>query len=54
MFVLLREHFALHFREDPDVTLVGEMRDYETISAAVTAAETGHLAAVNTSYDRGS
>ena len=30
-------------REDPDVILVGEMRDYETINAAVTAAETGHL-----------
>lgn len=30
-------------REDPDVILVGEMRDYETISLAVTAAETGHL-----------
>ena len=30
-------------REDPDVILVGEMRDYETISAAVAAAETGHL-----------
>ena len=30
-------------REDPDVILVGEMRDFETISAAVTAAETGHL-----------
>lgn len=30
-------------REDPDVILVGEMRDVETISAAVTAAETGHL-----------
>ncbi|MBQ3665878.1 MAG: type IV pilus twitching motility protein PilT [Lachnospiraceae bacterium] len=30
-------------REDPDVILVGEMRDYETISIAVTAAETGHL-----------
>lgn len=30
-------------REDPDVILVGEMRDYETIQAAVTAAETGHL-----------
>lgn len=30
-------------REDPDVILVGEMRDYETISAAVIAAETGHL-----------
>lgn len=30
-------------REDPDVILVGEMRDLETISMAVTAAETGHL-----------
>lgn len=30
-------------REDPDVILVGEMRDYETISTAITAAETGHL-----------
>lgn len=30
-------------REDPDVILVGEMRDYETIAAALTAAETGHL-----------
>ena len=30
-------------REDPDVVLVGEMRDYDTISAAVTIAETGHL-----------
>ena len=30
-------------REDPDVILVGEMRDYDTISLAVTAAETGHL-----------
>lgn len=30
-------------REDPDVILVGELRDYETISLAVTAAETGHL-----------
>ena len=30
-------------REDPDVILVGEMRDYETISLAMTAAETGHL-----------
>ncbi len=30
-------------REDPDVILVGEMRDYETISVAITAAETGHL-----------
>lgn len=30
-------------RQDPDVILVGEMRDYETISAAITLAETGHL-----------
>lgn len=30
-------------RQDPDVVLVGEMRDLETIAAAVTLAETGHL-----------
>jgi twitching motility protein PilT len=30
-------------REDPDVILIGEMRDRETIAAAITAAETGHL-----------
>ena len=30
-------------REDPNVVLVGEMRDYETIEAAITIAETGHL-----------
>ncbi len=30
-------------RQDPDVILVGEMRDHETITAALTAAETGHL-----------
>lgn len=38
-------HTALQsaFREDVDVIMVGEMRGYETISAAVTAAETGHL-----------
>ena len=30
-------------REDPNVVLIGEMRDYETISAAITIAETGHL-----------
>lgn len=30
-------------REDPDIILVGEMRDYETIQAALLAAETGHL-----------
>ncbi|HOS88061.1 MAG TPA: PilT/PilU family type 4a pilus ATPase [Candidatus Pacearchaeota archaeon] len=31
------------FREDPDVIMVGEMRDPETIATAITAAETGHL-----------
>ena len=31
------------FREDADVILVGEMRDWETMSTAITAAETGHL-----------
>jgi twitching motility protein PilT len=31
------------FREDPDVVLIGEMRDLETISSALTVAETGHL-----------
>lgn len=30
-------------REDPDVVLIGEMRDYETIESAITIAETGHL-----------
>ena len=37
--------YALHsaLREDPDIILVGEMRDFETISAAITATETGHL-----------
>ncbi len=36
---------ALHssLREDPDIIFVGEMRDFETIAAAITAAETGHL-----------
>jgi len=38
-------HRALRsvLRQDPDVIMVGEMRDLETMSAAVTAAETGHL-----------
>ncbi len=38
-------HSALKYilRQDPDVILVGEMRDFETISAAMAAAETGHL-----------
>jgi twitching motility protein PilT len=30
-------------RQDPDVLLVGELRDYDTIAAAITVAETGHL-----------
>lgn len=30
-------------REDPDIVLIGEMRDFETIQAAITIAETGHL-----------
>jgi twitching motility protein PilT len=30
-------------REDPDIVLVGELRDYETMAAAITVAETGHL-----------
>ena len=30
-------------REDPDIILVGELRDLETMSLAMTAAETGHL-----------
>ena len=36
---------ALHssLREDPDIIFVGEMRDFDTIAAAITAAETGHL-----------
>lgn len=38
-------HTALRsaLREDPDVVLVGEMRDYETMASALTVAETGHL-----------
>ena len=32
-----------NLREDPDVIMVGEMRDKETIETAITAAETGHL-----------
>lgn len=31
------------FRQDPDIMMIGEMRDSETVSSAVTAAETGHL-----------
>src|SRR3989338_3640211 len=46
---IYQDTFSFHkairstFRQNVDVILVGEMRDYETMSAAVTAAETGHL-----------
>jgi len=30
-------------RQDPDVIMIGEMQDYETIQIAITSAETGHL-----------
>lgn len=41
----LRFHNALRaaLREDPDVILVGEIRDQETLSTALEAAQTGHL-----------
>jgi twitching motility protein PilT len=38
-----KEALRAVFREDPDVVLIGEMRDLETISAALTIAETGHM-----------
>lgn len=38
-----KEALKRALRQDPDVVLVGEMRDLETIEAAITAAETGHL-----------
>lgn len=38
-----REALKYALRQDPDVVLIGEMRDVETISAAVTISETGHL-----------
>ena len=38
-----RDALKYVLRQDPDVILVGEMRDQETIGAAITAAETGHL-----------
>jgi twitching motility protein PilT len=38
-----RERAARALREDPDVVLIGEMRDLETIEAALKIAETGHL-----------
>ena len=39
-------------RQDPDVILVGELRDLETMEAAITAAETGHLVFWDASHDR--
>ncbi len=39
-------------REDPDVILVGEMRDLETIQLAITAAETGHLSVRHTPFSK--
>ena len=39
----LHHGLSAALRQDPDVILVGEMRDLETISTAITAAETGHL-----------
>ena len=41
-------------REAPEVILVGEMRDLETINTAVTAAETGHFNFIDPSYHGGS
>ena len=41
--VSFAEALRAALREDPDVILLGEMRDLETISTAITAAETGHL-----------
>ena len=38
-----REALRRALRQDPDVILIGEMRDHETISLALTAAETGHM-----------
>ncbi len=38
-----KEALRRALRQDPDVILVGEMRDLETIEAAITAAETGHI-----------
>ena len=37
------ESYLVSLRQSPDVILLGEMRDYETIQTAMTAAETGHL-----------
>jgi twitching motility protein PilT len=44
-FIVIPFNEALRsaLREDPDIILVGELRDLETIRLALTAAETGHL-----------
>lgn len=42
-FETVQEALTGCLRQDPDVIVVGEMRDYQTIQAALTAAETGHL-----------
>ena len=42
-FVDFHEGLRRVFRQDPDVIMIGEMRDLETISSAITAAETGHF-----------
>ena len=43
MFMTLIKLLRVALRQDPDIILVGEMRDLETIQIALTAAETGHL-----------
>lgn len=42
-FTNMQEALSSCMRQDPDVIVVGEMRDYNTIQTAITAAETGHL-----------
>ena len=41
--ISFQEALRACMREDPDVIMIGEMRDYDTIQAAITLAETGHL-----------
>ena len=43
ILIAFRAALRSSLREDPDVVLIGEMRDLETIAAAITIAETGHL-----------
>jgi twitching motility protein PilT len=51
----LREALYAGLRQDPDVIMIGELRDYETIQVALSAAETGHLvlATMHTNDARG-